>query len=389
MTIYERVREIESEVIALRRHFHQFPESSLNEFETSRKIKEELQRLNIEYTNVGETGVLAVIKGEKGAGKSVLLRADIDALEIPDATNTSYASKNEGLSHACGHDAHTAMALGTAKILNDLKSDFTGDVYIAFQQAEEIGAGANQFVASGLIDHIDESIGVHVNSAHQVGTILARGGAVNASCDIFKIKLKGLSAHVGKPHLGLDAVVCASHVVLALQTIVAREISPIDQAVVGIGRLNAGTRYNIVANDAEIEGTIRAFSHETRAHLKEAVNRIVHSTASAHRCTAEIVWHDAAAPVINDDVLAQKVRHVAQTVTAIDTVISEYEKNMGADDYADYTIDKPGVYVLLGTQSSEKTAYGHHHEQFDIDESALAIGVEFEVSYLLSRLAEE
>lgn len=386
MSVKEKVQQIEQVIINWRRHFHRFPEPSLKEFETAKKIEQELDVLGIPHVRVGETGVLATIQGSKGQGKTILLRADIDALEITEKTGLSFASKNQGLSHACGHDAHTAMGLGTASILNDIKETFAGKVYIAFQQAEEIGAGAKLFVASGLIDDIDESFCIHTNSAASVGTILARGGAVNASCDIFNIKLYGLSAHVGKPHCGIDVVVAASQLVVSLQTIVAREISPVEEAVLGIGRLQAGTRYNIVANEAELEGTIRAYSHETRAQLKKAIERILQGISATYRCDYDIKWHDAAAPVINHEACASAAIEAAKAIDGVDTIVNTYDKSMGADDYADYTVNKPGVYVLLGTQGDEKTAFGHHHEQFNIDERALALGVEFEVSYILSRL---
>lgn len=387
MSIDTRVQQIEQDLISLRRYFHQRPEPSLKEYETAKKIEQELDGLGISHVRVGETGVLATIQGRKGSGKTILLRADIDALEITEKTGASYTSLNDGLSHACGHDAHTTMGLGTARILNDIKDTFAGKVYIAFQQAEEIGVGAKQFVSSGLIDDIDESFAVHTNPSAKVGTLLARGGAVNASCDIFKIKLHGLSAHVGKPHLGIDAVVAASQLVVSLQTIVSREISPVEEAVLGIGRLQAGTRYNIVANEAELEGTIRAYSHETRAQLKKAIERILKGIAETYRCDYTITWHDAAAPVINDTTCATAALQVAKNISGFDTLIDTYEKSMGADDYADYTVKKPGVYVLLGTKGDDdKTAYGLHHEQFDIDERSLALGVTFEVSYILERL---
>ena len=281
------------------------------------------------------------------------------------------------------------MGLGAAKVLNELKDTFAGTVYIAFQAAEEIGAGAKQFVASGKIDHIDESFAIHVNSGLPVGTFAVQGGPVNASCDIFKIKVTGKSSHVGRPHLGQDALVTASEIVVALQTIVSREVDPGDRAVVGVGKLYSGTRYNIVANDALLEGTIRAFSHETRAHLKEAVTRIAKGIAATHRCEAELDWYDAAAPVINTPELAEKFQTVAHSVDSINSIITSYEMTMGADDFADYLVDKPGVYGLLGSQSGEETAYGHHHEKFDIDEAVLPIGVELEVSYILNRLQDE
>lgn len=387
MSVEKYVQNIEEKVIALRRHFHQYPEASLKEYKTAEKIKQELDSYGIPYVSIGETGVLATIQGEKGNGKKVLLRADIDALEIEEKTELPFASKNPGLSHACGHDAHTAMGLGTAYVLQQLKSTFAGTALIAFQQAEEIGAGAKQFVASGKIDDIDESFAVHVRSGSPVNHLLVRGGAVNASCDIFKISVTGKSAHVGRPDLGKDALVTASEIVVALQTIVAREVSPVDKAVVGIGKFNAGSRYNIVANEAVLEGTIRAFSHETRAALKEAVERIATGLATAHRCEVSFEWYDAAAPVINDYALAQHAAKVAESIESIEQVITEYNDNMGADDFADYQVNKPGVYALLGTQSGQSTAFGHHHEKFDIDESALKTGVEFEVTYILERLA--
>ena len=385
--IQEKASELQEYLVKTRRYLHENPESSLKEFETAAFIQKELASFGVPFEKVGETGTLAVIQGGKGDGKTVLLRADIDALELPDCTGKPYASKRLGLNHACGHDAHTAMGLGTAKLLNDIKDTFSGIVKIAFQPAEEIGAGAKQFVASGQIDDMDESFAIHVNSGLPVGSFAVQGGPVNASCDIFKIKITGKSAHVGRPHLGHDALVTASEVVLALQTIVAREVNPIDRAVVGVGKLNAGTRYNIVANDAEIEGTIRAFSHETRAHLKEAVTRIAKGIAELNRCEVEIEWYDAAAPVISTLELAEEFQKVVSKVEGIDNLITEYESSMGADDFADYLVNKPGVYGLLGSQSGEETAYGHHHEKFDIDERILALGVEIEVKYFLSRLA--
>lgn len=385
--IQEKASELQDYLVKTRRYLHENPESSLKEYETAAFIQKELDSFGVPFEKVGETGTLAIIKGEKGEGKTVLLRADIDALELPDCTGKPYASKRLGLNHACGHDAHTAMGLGTAKLLNDIKDTFSGIVKIAFQPAEEIGAGAKQFVTSGQIDDMDESFAIHVNSGLPVGSFAVQGGPVNASCDIFKIKITGKSAHVGRPHLGHDALVTASEVVVALQTIVAREVNPIDRAVVGIGKLNAGTRYNIVANDAEIEGTIRAFSHETRAHLKEAVTRIAKGIAELNRCEFEIEWYDAAAPVINTLELAEEFQKVVSKVEGIDNLITNYESSMGTDDFADYLVNKPGVYGLLGSQSGEETAYGHHHEKFDIDERVLALGVEIEVNYFLSRLA--
>lgn len=388
MTIQERILNVENELIALRRHFHQYPEASLKEYETAKKIKSELTQYGIAYKEIAETGVLAIIEGKKGPGKTVMLRADIDALEIPEETNAVYASKNTGLSHSCGHDAHTAMGLITAKLLKELSHEFAGTVYVAFQPAEEIGAGAKQFVASGEIETVDEAFAVHVRSDMPSHVIGVRPGPVNASCDIFKIEVIGESSHVGKPHASRDALVTASEIVVALQTIVAREVDPVESAVVGVGKLHAGTRYNIVANHALIEGTTRAFSHEVRAHLNAAVERISRHIAQAHRCDIAISWHDAAAPVINDASLSESAQTVARDLNWVKGLETTYDKSMGADDFADYQVSKPGTYVLLGSQESPRTAYGHHHEKFDIDESVLKTGVLFEVTYILERLAQ-
>lgn len=384
--ISQLIDDLGENLVSWRRHLHENPEASLKEYDTCQFIQDKLSNWGIPFEQVGETGTLAIIKGEQGAGKTVLLRADIDALELEDLKDVPYKSKRKGLNHACGHDGHTAMGLGTAKVLYALKGRFKGTVLIAFQQAEEIGAGAKQFIQSGLLNDMDESIGLHLKADELFGTFLSKGKAVNASCDIFKIDVTGKSAHVGLPHKSFDALVCASQIVVALQSIVSREISPVDQAVVGIGKLNAGSRYNIVANSATLEGTIRAFSHETRAHLKEAIERIASSIAVAYRCDIAFDWYDASAPVINDEVLAQSACEVAKTTEGITEIKDNYEINMTADDYADYMIDKPGVYVLLGSQSGEDTAYGHHHEKFNIDENILKIGVRFEVNYLLKRL---
>ena len=385
-TIHEHAQNINDYVVATRRYLHQYPEPSLKEYKTCAFIQDELKKHGIVYEQVGETGTLATIQGTKGEGKTVLLRADIDALEMDDLTGVEYASKNKGLNHSCGHDTHIAMGLGTAIILQQLRDTFTGTVKIAFQPAEEIGAGAKQFVASGKINDADEVYAIHIRSDLELGKIAVHSGPVNASCDIFKITVTGFSSHVGQPHIGRDALVAGSEIVGSLQTIVAREIDPLDNAVVGIGKFNAGTRYNIVASEAVLEGTIRAFSHETRAHLKEAVDRIAKSVALAHRCECTTEWYDAAAPVINSKEQSQAAIALFNQLEVVEEVVTDYEKSMGADDFADYLVHAPGAYILLGASSGVDTSYGHHHEKFNIDERALAIGVECEVACLLERL---
>lgn len=389
-TIKEEVLQGADEVIALRRFFHQHPEPSLKEFETIKRIKQELDKLGIPHESVGETGAIGTITGGKGPGKTILLRADIDALELEDAKNKPYKSLKPGLHHACGHDGHASALLGAAKILKKHEDDFSGTIKLAFQQAEEIGAGARQFVQGGFVDNVDQVFGIHVSSGTPTGKIDITSGASNASCDIFKIKVHGKSSHVGKPHLGKDALLAAAAITVELQSIVAREVDPLDQAVVAVGVLNAGTRYNIVANEASLEGTVRTFSHETRKFVLEAVERVARDVAKAHRTTIEFENYDAAAPLINDSVAAKRAERVAAEIVGGENIITDAPKSMGADDFADYLAVAQGVYAFVGTRNPDDpdTWYGHHHENFDIDERGLAIATELHVNYALDFLTE-
>lgn len=389
VTLQEEIKQNAEEVIALRRYFHQYPEASLKEFETIKKIKKELTKLNIPFENVGETGVLATIEGKKGDGKTILLRADIDALELEDATGKPYQSKNEGLNHACGHDGHAAALLGAAKVLKNHERDFYGQIKLAFQPAEEIGAGACQFVAGGFVDTVDRVFGIHLDSNVPVGKLVATKGATNASCDIFKIEVEGLSSHVAQPNVGRDTVLAAASIVVELQKIAAREVSPLDPVVVGVGVLDAGTRYNIVANHAKIEGTVRAFSHETRAFVLQRVEEIANQIAKAHRTTIRsFKIHDAAGPLINEEKSTELAQKIAAEIVGVENVITDYTKSLGADDFADFLLKAPGVYGRVGTcnLSNPDTHYGHHHEKFDIDEAVLALATEFHVQYALDYL---
>lgn len=388
INIKEEIAAGAEEVIALRRYFHQHPEPSLKEFETIKRIKEELTKLDIPYEAVGETGAIGTIVGQKGAGKTILLRADIDALELEDAKDVEYKSKYPGLHHACGHDGHTSVLLGAAKILKAHEDKFSGTIKLAFQQAEEIGAGARQFVQGGFVEGVDEVFGIHLDSSVPVGQFVSVRGATNASCDIFKIKVHGKSAHAASPDQGIDALLAAAAITVELQSIVSREVSPLDNVVVAVGVLNAGTRYNIVANNAELEGTVRTFSHETRAFVLEAVERIARNIATSHRCTIEFENYDAAAPLINNDEQAKRAADLAAEIVGEENVITNQEKSLGADDFADFLAEAPGVYARVGTRNleDEDTWYGHHHENFDIDERGLAYATEIHVRYALDFL---
>lgn len=387
--IQDEIQKEKEYIIALRRHFHQYPEASLKEYETIARIKTELDDLGIPYIPIGETGALATLTGGKGAGKTIVLRADIDALDLPDRTGKEYQSKHDGLNHACGHDGHAAALLGAAKILKQHQDDFAGTIQFAFQPAEEIGAGAKQFVAAGVLENVDQVFGLHLDSSVPVGHLVASPGAANASCDIFTIEVSGKSSHVAQPHNGRDALLAAASIVVELQKIVSREINPLEPVVVGIGRLDAGTRYNIVANHARIEGTVRTFSHETRAFVLQRVEEIAQEIAAAHRTSLTFEVYDAAAPLINDSEAAKLAQKVAATIVGEDRVITDHPKSLGADDFADFLAQAPGVYGRVGTRNLDNpdTHFGHHHEQFDIDERALPLAAAYHVLYALEYLA--
>lgn len=384
--IHQEVLNQENYIVSLRRHFHKYPEVSLKEFKTIQRIREELDGIGLPYINVGETGVLATLEGGKGPGKKLLLRADIDALPMDDKTGAEYASVNAGVNHACGHDGHASALLGAAKVLKNRQADIEGTILFAFQPAEEIGAGARQFVRGGFVDDVDHVFGIHLSSRNELGKIIATPGPTNASCDIFKINVHGKSGHVSNPDLGRDALVSAAAIVTELQTIVAREVKPSDEVVVGIGVLQAGTNYNIIANEAIIEGTVRTFDPDVREQVLASVERIARLTAEAHRTSIDFSNYDAAAPLINDERAAEHAFQAAAKIVGEENIITDAPKSMGADDFADFLAVAPGIYCFVGTQSSEKTAFNHHHERFDIDEKGLFHAAELHVTYALDYL---
>lgn len=387
MEIREIVNREKEYIINLRRYFHAHPESSLKEFNTASKIEKELGTLGIPYERVGETGVAAYIGG-LNPGKTLALRADIDALEIQELNELDYASVNKGLMHACGHDAHTASLLGAAKILKKKEDQIQGKIKLFFQQAEEIGQGARQFIALGHLKDVDNILGFHVSTDLDTGKIAVSPGPIAASCDYFKVIIEGKSSHVSRPQTGIDALYMACQSVVNLQAIVARETDPLDPVVVGVGVLNSGTRYNIIANEAVIEGTFRTFSQETRVKTQESIRRIFETTAETHKGKAKIEFYSYSSPVINHENAAKFATSVAKELVGLDNVITNQEKALSADDFAEFQLEVPGVYVNIGAKNplDKSTHFPQHHGNFNIDEKALLIGTEFYVRYALKYL---
>lgn len=387
MDIDTCVLEQKDYIVGMRRYFHAHPEVSLKEFKTSARIEEELDKIGVEHRRVGETGVFAFIRGKKkiaGKPKTVALRADMDALGMDDLKQCEYSSQNPGCCHACGHDGHTATLLAAARILKAMENEFVGEVRFFFQQAEEIGQGARQFAAAGLLEGVDRIYGQHVTNTLNVGQVGIVAGPLNASCDFFRIEVKGKGAHVSMPHKGVDALYVASQIVVALQSIVARSTDPMESAVVGIGKAWAGTQYNIVAEDAVLEGTVRTFSHEVREATNRRLVDIAEKTAEMFGAKATVTIKNYSNPLINDAAATEDAKIVAREIVGEENIVSDYPKSMMAEDFADYLPHCSGTFVYFGTHSSKPgTDRPNHNGYFDIDEDGLLVACNLFVRYAL------
>lgn len=381
------VEDIYDFLVENRRHFHENPESSLKEFETAKYIRNILDDLEIEYESVGETGTIAKIVGnKKDNNKTIFLRADIDALELPDKKEVEYKSKKEGLHHACGHDGHASALLGAAKILNSRKDEFSGTIKLGFQQAEEIGAGARQFVEKGILDDVDFAFGIHLSSDTDLGKIVATKGKANASCDIFEIKVKGKSAHAACPHFGHDAAIATASILVELQSLISRQKNPNDSAIISIGEMHSGTRYNVIAGDGYLKGTLRTFDNDLRKELLEKIEKVAKLTAEIHQCSVEFSNYNASNPLINYDEETEFVQNVAKDIVSEEDVVKNRIAGLGAEDFADYLQVARGCFARVGSRSDENTAHPQHSELFDIDERALLISTQLHINVALDFL---
>ena len=384
MAIHPLIEQDKDYIISLRRWFHSHPELSMKEFETAKRIEKELNAIGILARRVGETGVLGVLKGRKGPGRRVVLRADTDALPIQDEKTVPYASQCPGVMHACGHDAHTAALLGAARALKKLEDSLSGEIGFVFQPGEEYGKGAVLFLQDGALEGADRSFGVHMQSNLPVGQVAMNLGAENASVDHFTIRIHGRSAHVSTPELGADALYAAAQIVTALQGLVGRLKSPTDPALIGVGVLRSGEGYNIVAREAVIEGTVRCFSEETRAMINGKIADTARGVASLYNTTAEIETESFTRALIND------ARVYAETAPLVEKVVGRgnlvvKELSLGGDDMAEIMAVVPGVYAFVGSGSEAVpgSRLAHHTPGFDIDERCLTIAASLYVESAL------
>ncbi len=369
--------ELRDELIARRRDFHQHPELAFEEVRTAGIVARELNELGLEVrTGVGKTGVVGILEGLQD-GPTVLLRADMDALPILEENGTDYASANAGKMHACGHDGHTAIALGVAKLLSQHRDKIAGRIKFVFQPAEEIGRGAQAMVADGALQdpRPDVTVGLHLWNSMPVGTLGVADGPVMSGSSVFNIKITGKGGHGASPHESIDPVVCASQVVSALQTIVSRTINPFDTVVISTTQISAGDAFNVIPQYAEMKGTIRTFKTEVRDTVERRMHEIVEHVCAAMGCKGELVLTHITKPVSNHPEIGAALRDVFTEVIP-EVKFDLNARTMGSEDVGEFMDDIPGMYFFLGAKdTTQDTYYGHHHPRFSFDEEALPMGV--------------
>ncbi len=385
MEILKEAFELKSYMVQQRNYFHSHPELGLHEFNTCTHIEEELSKIGIPFRRVSETNVIAEIDSGK-KGKTLLLRADIDALPIQEANNVPYKSQNDGIMHACGHDGHAAYLLGSAKLILSHKNDFSGKVILAFQAAEEIGKGARDIIEAGVLDGVDRTFAIHFQAGMDVGKFGIKSGNDMASCDRFKITIHGKSAHITTPQNGSDSVFIGALIASQLQTVVSRLISPVEGALIGVGSFHSGTTYNIIPAEAVLEGTIRAFSPEARKKLGDAVRKIAENTAIEYGAKADVSIEDICDPCNNPPETAREVIESARKIVPEENIITDLNKRFGSDNFADFSRKAKGTYVHAGSSDSEATRHPHHNEHFDLAEDSYSYAAALAVQYVLDYL---
>jgi amidohydrolase len=380
--VRDDVDEILPGVVADRRHLHEHPELGFEEFETAKFVAERLAALGVEdiRTEVNVTGVTGLIRGTGtgSADRCVLVRADMDALPIQEANAVDYRSQNDGVMHACGHDAHTAMLLGTARVLMDRRDQFAGTVKVLFQPSEEAGeGGAKGMIEQGVMEdpHVDACLGLHVSSNLGTGRISLMAGPKSAAADEFEITIQGKGGHGAYPHECVDPVAVGAQIIVALQTLVSREVDPIDRAVVSTCAFHAGEAFNVIPDTAMLGGTVRTFDAETRDKLDTRIHELASGVAGAMGASVRIRYRRGYPSVVNDAAMTELVRAAAIEAVGEDNV-EEAKPGMGAEDFSYFALERPGCFFNVGTGSPEKDSeWPHHHPRFDLDEDGMVAGI--------------
>lgn len=380
------IRSLQPKLVEWRRQIHQKPELGFQEQLTSEFVAKKLQEWGIEHqTGIAKTGIVAIVQGQGETSntnlteKVLAIRADMDALPIQELNEVPYRSQHDGVMHACGHDGHTAIALGTAYYLQQHRKEFCGTVKFIFQPAEEGPGGAKPMIEAGVLKNpdVDAIIGLHLWNNLPLGTAGVRAGALMAAVESFKCTIFGKGGHGAMPHQTIDSVVVAAQIVNAIQTIVARNVNPIESAVVTVGELHAGTKGNIIADTARMSGTVRYFNPAFADFFKQKVDDIIAGVCQAHGASYDLDYWSLYPATINDAGMAKLVSSVAEEVVEPLLGVVPECQTMGGEDMSYFLQQVPGCYFFLGSANSEKNlTYPHHHPRFDFDETALAMGVE-------------
>lgn len=373
------IRSLQPQLVEWRRELHQKPELSFRERLTADFVATKLREWGIAHqTGVAETGIVAVVSGANPGGV-LAIRADMDALPIQELNQVSYRSLHDGVMHACGHDGHLAIALGTAYYLSRHPQEFAGTVKFIFQPAEEGPGGAKPMIEAGALRNpdVDAIIGLHLWNNLPVGTVGVRTGAMMAAVELFDCTIQGKGGHGAMPHQTIDSIVVGAQVVTALQTIVARNVDPLKAGVVTVGSFHAGHARNVIANTAQLNGTVRYFDPELTDFFEQRVRQVVAGVCQSHGADYTLEYRKLYPAVINDRAIADLVRSVAETVIETPAGVVPECQTMGGEDMSFFLQEVPGCYFFLGSANAEKgLAYPHHHPRFDFDETVLASGVE-------------
>ena len=396
-TIRQLAQEVEPYIIEQRRFFHQHPEPSLEEFETTAAIARELDAMGIPYERPLATGLVATIRGtapdayapDGTPRRRLLLRADIDALHVTEETGESFASVNDGIMHACGHDCHIAMMLGACRVLSQLTDRLRGELRVVFQPSEENGRGAQMMTDAGVLEGVDGAFAMHIWSEVDAGTISCEPGPRMANTDWFRIDVRGTSCHGAMPQRGADAVVAAAEIVNNLQTIVSRDLSPYEPAVVTIGELHGGTARNVIAGSAYLTGTVRTYHDSVHDAMPKLMERICMHTAMALGAEAQLTEYTVAHPaVINDEAASARCTRAVEEVLGHEAA-GRYRGTLSGEDFSLYLQRVPGVLAFVGTRNPQIGAtWAQHSCYYKVDESVLAKGTMLAAQYAVDYLAE-
>jgi len=370
-------QEIEQEMIAIRHDLHRHPELSWQEYRTADMVCQTLERYGVSYTSgIAGVGVIADIPGQRD-GPVIALRADMDALPVQEDTGLSFASENPGVMHACGHDGHTSILLGVAMVLARAENPPPLPVRLLFQPAEEVAAGAKAMIKEGVLKDVEMIFGVHIDCNHAVGKVVINEGVVSASRDVFRIEITGRGGHAARPQEAIDAIRIGTQITQSLQTLTSGAITTSNPAVVSVGCFSAGTAANVIAETAVLEGTIYSQNENARAGLKKKIHEIALIITRQFQGEVKVVMEEGIASIINLPGITQLARTVARTSLGEDSVVKTIPTNMGAEDFSCFLEHTEGCYIRIGAWNIAGNIAPAHSSQFDFDEGAMVIGVEY------------